>query len=523
MTNINTLTRPEIEKIAARKILMARTAIIQTRKFYGVLVANVRPQPCWSIPTMGTDSKTHFYNPAFIARLDQKKVEGTQVHESEHDARHHSTRRNGRDPELWNRACDYTINGDIIAQGFVLPDEGDLDGGNILYRKDLIGLAAEDIYRILVVEREQERQKQQPQQPEDEDGEAEDEDNTDTDDTDQDDDASDDGKSNDDGDDGDDESEAESGDGDESEDDASDDGDSEDGDGDGEPEGDDEGQGGDGESDDAEGDGEADGEGQGGADGETEGDGEGSEGKGKPMPTSCGDGGCGEVFDAPGDAAERADTDAKWTVITHQAAAIAAKAGDVPGHWQGIFEKRKTVTQDWRERLRAFFDAGASVIQTWKRPSRRFAHSSLILPSNQRDGINKAVFIVDTSGSMLWMEGVMTKVANEVQGAIEAGVISEAIVVYADTVVTRVDRYADGELVEFDPKGGGGTDMRPAFQWVEDNEPDATCIVCLTDLEIGNPGVEPVQPTLWAVYNDPRAIKLLTPPWGEVIDVGTGV
>ena len=72
-------------------------------------------------------------------------------------------------------------------------------------------------------------------------------------------------------------------------------------------------------------------------------------------PTSCGEGGgCGEVFDAPGDEAERADTDAKWTVITHQAAAIAAKAGDVPGYWQGIIEKRKTQTQDWRDVMREY-------------------------------------------------------------------------------------------------------------------------------------------------------------------------
>ena len=116
----------------------------------------------------------------------------------------------------------------------------------------------------------------------------------------------------------------------------------------------------------------------------------------------------------------------------------------------------------------------------------------------------------------------MTKVANEVQAAIEAGIISEAVVVYADTRVTRVDHYADGDIIEFDPKGGGGTEMAPAFAWVEENEPDASLIVCLTDLEIYDRPIEPAQPTLWAAYNDPRKIKALTPAFGEVIDVGAG-
>jgi predicted metal-dependent peptidase len=186
-----------------------------------------------------------------------------------------------------------------------------------------------------------------------------------------------------------------------------------------------------------------------------------------------------------------------------------------------MFDKRKTITRDWRDELRELFDSGASFIQSWNRPNRRFAHSGLFIPGNKRDGINKVVFIVDTSGSMLWMEGVMTKVANEVQAAVEAGIISEAIVVYADTRITQVDRYFNGDIVEFDPNGGGGTDMRPAFRWVEENEPDANAIVCLTDLELyDGHGPEPVQPTIWAAYNNPIKIKELTPPWGKVIDVG---
>jgi predicted metal-dependent peptidase len=497
-------TRQEIERIAAVKIRNARTAIMTSRKFYAVLVANVTPKPCWEIPTMGTDSVTHFYNPGLIAALPQKIVEGVQAHESEHDARHHSTRRKGRNPERWNKACDYSINGDLFAEGFELPE-------GVLFRKDLVGLASEDIYRILEVEEMQEAEKQKEQQQESnetDNGDDQEQSESGDDDTDQDSDGSDEG---------DDESGDDEGDGESDQDGAAEESET---DGDGQ---------GDGGSDD-EADGEAEGDGNGKGDGEAEGDGEGQgegqgdgDAQGDPVPTSCGDsGGCGEVFDAPGDEAEQADTDAKWEVITHQANAIARKHGDVPGHWQTIIEQRKTPTQDWRTVLREYIDAGARMIQTWNRPNRRFVGTGTILPSNQRDGINKVVFIVDTSGSMVWRGDALNKVANEVQAAMDDGAISESIVIYNDAQVNRVDRYVDGDRIEFDPLGGGGTDMKPSFDYAAANESDASLIVCLTDLEIGEAGDEPTSPVLWCAFNDPRMIAALTPPWGQVLDVGHG-
>src|SRR5215471_4902713 len=152
--------RIDTERQAADAIAKARAALVLTRKFYAVLVGQVVAKPCWSIPTMATDSVTHYYNPAFIVSLPPAEVLGTQANESEHDARHHSTRRQGRDPKDWNRACDYAINGDLMAEGFVLPK-------GALYREDFVGLSAEEIYRILQLE----KQKQTPPPPQGGEGE----------------------------------------------------------------------------------------------------------------------------------------------------------------------------------------------------------------------------------------------------------------------------------------------------------------------------------------------------------------
>jgi predicted metal-dependent peptidase len=512
------MNRQEMERVAKDKVMKARAAIVQSRRFYGVLIANVEPVPCWSVPRMATDSVKHYYNPQFVCELSQKMLEGVQVHESEHDARHHSTRRRGRDPERWNKACDFSINPDIIAEGFELPEW-------VLNRPDLAGMAAEDIYRILEIEEQQQQQQEQNEDGDDDadedeagdvDGDAgedvgDDGDESGADDAGEDADADDDGADAVDGDDG----TGEADDGDEGE-------TGDEGAGDGEAAGDDAG------------DGEAEGEGDGddagedadaGADvGEDVGEDVDGDGDGDATPRPGYDQqpwDCGGVLDAP--AEQAADLDAKWDVVAHQAAALAKKQGTLPGHWESELERRKTPTEDWREEMRQFFDAGASRSETWNRPNRRFAHTGFVLPGTQRDGINKVVFLVDTSGSM--SDDVLNKVSNEVQAAMDAGVISEAVVVYNDTKVNHVDRYLDGDQIEFKAVGRGGTDLRPAFQWIDDNDPDCSLIVALTDLEIGDPGPEPQAPVLWAAYGSPSTVKYLKAmlPFGDVIDVGAHV
>jgi predicted metal-dependent peptidase len=514
------MNRLEMERVAKDKVMKARAAIIQARKFYGVLVANVEPVPCWSIPRMATDSIKHYYNPQFVCELSQEFLEGIQVHESEHDARHHSTRRRGRDPLRWNKACDYSINPDILAEGFKLPDW-------VLNRPEFAGMATEDIYRVLEIEEQQQQQQEDADDDADDDGDDDEADDASADD-DVDDDAG--------GDDGDagDEDEAADGDADGDSDDA-DDGDVDDGDaddgadgagGDGdvdENEGGDEGDDGDEAGGTNEGEGADDGADVGGDDGDdvsADADGDVDEANATPRPgyeQQPWD--CGGVLDAPAEQAP--DLDAKWDVIAHQAAALAKKAGCLPGHWESELERRKTPTEDWREEMRQFFDAGASRSETWNRPNRRFAHTGFVLPGTQRDGINKVAFLVDTSLSM--SDDVLNKVGNEVQAAMDAGIISEAVVVYNDTRVNAVDRYLDGDQVEFKAVGRGGTDLRPAFKWIDENDPDCSLIVALTDLEIGDPGPEPQAPVLWAAYGDPRIVTYLksTLPWGDVIDVGT--
>jgi predicted metal-dependent peptidase len=477
-----------IEEQATARVLKARAELIMARRFYGVLVSNVEPVLSRKFPTMATDGKRHFFNPEFIDGLTQEELLGVQCHESEHDARHHGSRRNGRDPVKWNEACDYAINIDLIDEGFTLPK-------GVLIDPQYRGMSAEDIYRCRELDaekkrKEQEQQQQEQQQPDD----------GDDDDGDQSDDA-DDSEANDDDSEGDDAG-----------DDADDAGD--DSEGEGDDASDDEG-------DDSEaGSGGADGEtSEAGDDGSAGGEGEG----GEQEQQSCGDpGGCGEVLDSADDASDLAEEDIKWERVTRQAASMAKAVGQLPGHVSREIERANNPPREWRDELREFAEQGALRVETWNRPNRRFMHSRLVLPSTQRDGVNKGVFIIDTSGSC--DDIALACVNAEATALLDDGVIDEIVVLYGDTRLTREDVYRTGDEMIFDPKGGGGTDMEPLFRHVAEAHDDASLIICFTDLEFYRScGDEPHCPVLFAVHGYPQNVKRLmeTAPWGaRCIDVG---
>jgi len=527
-------------KTALERVLKARAELILTRTFYGVLVGQVSPQMSDKIPTAATNGKVHFWNPDFVHSLPQEEVLGTQAHESEHDARRHGTRRGGRDPKKWNEACDYAINIDLVAQGFKLPKGALIDPK---YR----GMSAEDIYRSREIDEALEKQKQQEQEQADnesdpDEGEGEPSDNSEGEDhgdeTEIDAEESEEG-GDDEGDEGN-EGESDSGDATEEADEADetkgggDEGEAEQGDDQGEGEGnggdaeaeaddqgDDEGSGsGSGE---AEGDaeGEGTGEGSGDAEGEANGNGETeAEGEGESdEPQSCGDpGGCGEVLDSADTAAEVAEEDCKWERVLRQAAALAAKRGEAPGHVAREIEHADHPPQDWRETLRAFFDGGATTTETWNKPNRRFIGGGLYLPGRVRDGVNRAVFMIDTSGSVTYYPGALEAIKVETQAALDEQIIDEAVVIYGDTRVTRVDTYRNGDEIEFDPRGGGGTVMKPMFDYVANEVDSASLIVAFTDLEIepeAELGPAPHCPVLWAVVGYPQNVKryLENTPW----------
>ena len=132
--NVNPTTLDRIRK--------ARTVLLLDHPFFGALIFRLTPVSAPSIPTMATDGKSLFYNPAFVEELPPDQLVGVLAHEVMHPALQHHTRRSNRAPGLWNEAADYAINPLVLKAGLALPKDT-LDD----YRYH--NLSAEQIYNRL--------------------------------------------------------------------------------------------------------------------------------------------------------------------------------------------------------------------------------------------------------------------------------------------------------------------------------------------------------------------------------------
>lgn len=259
------------------------------------------------------------------------------------------------------------------------------------------------------------------------------------------------------------------------------------------------------------GDGEGDGEGESPPNpqaGPGSGEGEG-EGDSPPDP-----GKCGGVKDAGrGDQAARKESEAEWDVATAQAEQAAKSArGTLPAGISRMVAKMLQPQVDWKEVLREFVSRQARNDYAWTPPSKRFIHAGLYLPGMRSEELGDLVIAVDTSGSI--SEKVLTVFASEIQGILE-GFDCKLTILYHDAEVAHVQEWqsTDGPLI-MEPKGGGGTDHHPVFEYIEKMGELPTCLVCLTDLCSSFPGRPPSYPVLWCT-----TIPGTKGPWGSTVEV----
>jgi predicted metal-dependent peptidase len=98
-----------------------------------------------SVAAVDMESREIFLNPA--AGLDEYECRFVMAHEMLHVGLRHDVRCQGRDPYLWNVACDYVINGWLREMGL-----GEMPAVGGLYDPELKGLSAEAIYDRIVTD-----------------------------------------------------------------------------------------------------------------------------------------------------------------------------------------------------------------------------------------------------------------------------------------------------------------------------------------------------------------------------------
>lgn len=108
-------TDPRLDREIRETLVTARVGLLLKQPFFGNLATRLKLVNAddWC-STAATDGRNFYYNSRFVKMLQPKEVEFLFGHEVLHCVYDHFGRRESRDPQLWNCANDFAVNGDLI-------------------------------------------------------------------------------------------------------------------------------------------------------------------------------------------------------------------------------------------------------------------------------------------------------------------------------------------------------------------------------------------------------------------------
>lgn len=200
-----------------------------------------------------------------------------------------------------------------------------------------------------------------------------------------------------------------------------------------------------------------------------------------------------------------------WEIAVVQAANAAKKAGTLPGSLQRLVDEIIEPKTDWRAELRAFVTEVAKNDYSWQRLNRRYISMGFYLPGLYSENMGTMAAVTDDSGSI--GDPILQLFAGEIESIREQMRPERTLVISCDARVNHVDDLTMDDVFKMQCHGGGGTDFRPPFKWLEQHDITPACLVYLTDLEGPFPAEPPPYPVLWCSINKKKA------PWGKTIHI----
>ncbi len=208
---------------------------------------------------------------------------------------------------------------------------------------------------------------------------------------------------------------------------------------------------------------------------------------------------------------EREELAEQWKNRLAAAAQAARQAGKLSQSMMRWVDSLLAPSLPWRALLARFFAVNQRDDYSWRRPSRR--EGDALLPRLSSEGID-VIAAIDTSGSI--SDDELREFVTELdalKGQVRARV----------TLLACDHHVAEEAPWEFEPwdtmqlpneiAGGGGTDFRPVFDWVENENRSPNMLVYFTDAEGDFPKVPPNYPVIWLVKG--KGVV----PWGERVQL----
>ncbi len=151
---------------------------------------------------------------------------------------------------------------------------------------------------------------------------------------------------------------------------------------------------------------------------------------------------------------------------------------------------------DWREFLYGYIAAYAKSTYSFVPPNMKYLYRGIYLPSLSSD-LLRIVIAIDTSGSV--DETLLTTFLGEINSIMQSYPNYEIDLITADAKIQSHKVFLPGESLEYEVSGGGGTDFRPVFEYIDQQINYPTLLLYFTDGMGTFPESEPSYDVMWVM------------------------
>jgi len=190
------------------------------------------------------------------------------------------------------------------------------------------------------------------------------------------------------------------------------------------------------------------------------------------------------------------ETESQWEYAASVAKEVAQRKSAMPSGLDRLAKKVKSNQVDWRFELYNAVNRHMRNNYAFMPPNKKHIYRGFALPSLSSDTLSLCV-AVDTSGSI--DDELLAAFMEEFKNIMQNFPSVKIELIIADAKVHAHYTFQGGEKMDFALKGGGGTDYRPTFDYIEANLPMSTMLLYFTDGDGWFPKYPPAYEVLWAL------------------------
>lgn len=185
-----------------------------------------------------------------------------------------------------------------------------------------------------------------------------------------------------------------------------------------------------------------------------------------------------------------------------------AKGEELPQSFERFFDLNRFGKINWRDELRNAVERFYKDDYSYMPPNKKFLSQDLYLPAATSERFNLVV-AVDSSGSV--DDELLSEFLSELNFLMLSINNYKIDLLVCDDTIRSHTIFYNGESLECSIKGGGGTDFRPVFEFINIELPDTALVLYFSDLDGMFPKEEPFYEVKWV---SPKESEV---PFGSLI------